>query len=92
MMEVDSADSYFSFFNTFLRVKFNRENPKDIIKLAKPEQDLLIFYLNEGSKKESIYCKSVIIELYEKGIYYKKNKSKADSLFFVAYGYRNPNR
>lgn len=92
MMEVDSANSYFCFFNTFLRVKFNRENPKDIIKLAKPEQDLLIYYLNKGSDNGSYECKSIIIDLYQKGIYYKKNKSKADSLFFVAYGYRNPNR
>ena len=48
MMDVKNSESEHSFFEFFLRAKFKgKYNPNDLIKLAKPEQDLLIYYLEK---------------------------------------------
>jgi hypothetical protein len=78
-------DGYCSFFRGFLKVNNKGEyDIHSILKLQKPEQDLLIFYLEEGAKKGSILCIDELIELYEQEIYFKKNTKKLDSLRFVA--------
>jgi hypothetical protein len=93
MMDVKNYDSEFDFFQLFLRAKFKgKYNPNDLTKLAKPEQDLLIYYLEQGSTKESSYCMSVLIDYYRKGIYYKKDVKKADSLYLATYGNPYPNK
>jgi hypothetical protein len=93
MMDVKNSDSEFDFFQLFLRAKFKgKYNPNDLTKLAKPEQDLLIYYLEQGSTKESSYCMSVLIDYYRKGIYYKKDEKKADSLYLATYGNPYPNK
>lgn len=93
VMDVKNSDSEYSFFEHFLRAKFKgKYNPNDLIKLAKPEQDLLVYYLERGAKKEdSSYCMGVLIDYYRKGIYYKKNIKKADSLYLATYGNPYPN-
>mgnify|MGYP006389567535 FL=1 len=49
MMDVKNSESEYSFFKFFLRAKFKgKYNPNDLIKLAKPEQDLLIYYLEKS--------------------------------------------
>lgn len=93
MMEVKGSDSQFDFFVNFLRIRFNgRYNPNNLSKLAKPEQDLLIYYLEEGSKDSSDSCKGIISDYYRKGIYYKKDVKKADSIYMATYGQPYPNK
>ncbi len=73
--------AYYDVFVCFLKLnndgKFNED---DILKLSKPEQDLLIYYLQEGAKKEDFNCLTTLASFYEEGIYYEKNLKKADSL------------
>ena len=92
VMDVKNSDSEYSFFEHFLRAKFKgKYNPNDLIKLAKPEQDLLIYYLEQGSKNDGSYCTGVLIDYYRNGIYYKKDIKKADSLYLATYGNPYPN-
>lgn len=93
MMGIKNSDSEFDFFQLFLRAKFKgKYNPNDLIKLAKPEQDLLIYYLEQGArKKESSNCMGILIDFYRNGIYYKKDIKKADSLYLATYGNPYPN-
>nr|WP_298657504.1 hypothetical protein [uncultured Flavobacterium sp.] len=87
VMDNKNSKANFDFFEIFLRAKFKGiYNPNNILKLAKPEQDLLIYYLNQGHIKNDSYCSYVLIDYYDKGIYFKKNKVKADSLYFEVYG------
>jgi hypothetical protein len=93
MMEVKKSDSQFDFFQYFLRLRFNgKYNPDDLNKLVKPEQDLLIYYLEQGSKESSNYCTGIISGYYRKGIYYKKDIKKADSIYMATYGHPYPNK
>jgi hypothetical protein len=92
MMDVKNLESEYDFFQHFLRAKFEgKYNPNDLIKLAKPEQDLLIYYLEQGSKNDGSYCTDVLIDYYRNGIYYKKDIEKADSLYLATYGNPYPN-
>jgi hypothetical protein len=80
-------NAYYNFFQSFLKIKFNGKfQSSDIINLEKPEQELLIFYLNEGAKKSGYYCRLTLEEYYRKGIYYKKDLKKADSIYKAIYG------
>ena len=89
MMDVKNSESEYSFFKFFLRAKFKgKYNPNDLIKLAKPEQDLLIYYLEKRTKNDSNYCAGIISEYYRNGIYYKKNVKKADSIYESIYNGR----
>lgn len=93
MMDVKNLESEHSFFEFFLRAKFKgKYNPNDLIKLAKPEQDLLIYYLEQGARKEDrSHCLDILIDYHRNGIYFKKNEKKADSLYLVTYGNPYPN-
>lgn len=74
-------NAYYDIFSNFLRINNDGNfNPNDILKLAKPEQDLLVYYLEEGAKKEQYYCIDVLAKFYEEGIYFDKNLKKSDSL------------
>lgn len=74
-------NAYYDIFSDFLRINNDGKfNPNDILKLAKPEQNLLIYYLEEGAKKKQEYCVDVLAKFYEEGIYYEKNLKKSDSL------------
>jgi len=85
MKEVDPI-AYFDFFQEFLRINNNgKYNARDILKLSEPEQNLLIYYLEEGAKKEQEYCVAVLAKFYEEGIYYEKNVKKSDSLTSIIY-------
>lgn len=78
-------DAYLDLFYGFLKVNNKGINDAhNILKLQKPEQDLLIFYLEEGAKKKSGLCIDILIDFYEKGIYFKKSTQKLDSLRFVS--------
>lgn len=74
-------NAYYDIFSNFLRINNDGKfSPNDILKLAKPEQDLLIYYLEEGAKKKQEYCVDVLAKFYEEGIYFDKNLKKSDSL------------
>jgi hypothetical protein len=78
-------DAYLDLFYGYLSVNNKEENDaRNILKLQKPEQDLLVHYLEEGAKKKSSLCLDVLIELYKNEIYFEKNTKKLDSLEFVA--------
>ena len=73
--------AYFDFFQEFLSINNNgKYNAKDILKLSKPEQNLLIYYLEQGAKKKDYSCIDVLAKFYEEGIYFEKNLKKSDSL------------
>ena len=92
MKEVDPI-GYYDFFHQFLRItNGGKFNSNDILKLAKQEQDLLIYYLEEGAKKEEFYCINVLAKFYEEGIYFEKNLKKADSLTNINYFPRKVSR
>jgi signal peptidase I len=92
IIENDNSLSQIVFFENFLKVKFRgKYNPDDLSKLAKPEQDLLIYYLEKGSKNGSEWCVDILSNYYRKGIYYKKDVKKADSIYMATYGQPYPN-
>ncbi|WP_269226958.1 hypothetical protein [Flavobacterium eburneipallidum] len=78
-------DAYYNLFYAFLKIDNKGEySIHNLLKLQKPEQDLLVHYLEEGARKESSLCLGVLIELYKNEIYFEKNTKKLDSLEFVA--------
>ena len=80
-MKDSYPEAYYIFFIEFLKLNNNGKfNAHDILKLSKPEQNLLIYYLKEGAKKENFNCLDALASFYEEGIYYEKNLKKADSL------------
>lgn len=78
-------DAYHDIFYAFLKIDNKGEfEIHNLLKLQKPEQDLLVNYLEEGAKKKSRPCVYMLIELYKNEIYFEKNTKKLDSLEFVA--------
>ncbi|MFA9289806.1 MAG: hypothetical protein ACEQSF_01080 [Solirubrobacteraceae bacterium] len=74
-----TCDGCYDFYYNFLKASFkNKFKQSNIYKLEKPEQDLLLYYLKKGAKKENEYCRDALIQFYENGD--KKFKYKADSL------------
>jgi hypothetical protein len=93
MMEVKNSGSQYDFFVNFLKIRFKGKfKPDDLNKLVVQEQNLLIYYLEGGTKDGSSYCANVISDYYRKGIYYKKDVKKADSIYKATYGQPYPNK
>lgn len=84
-----SEIGHFDFFSNYLKISFNNEyNPKDILKLDKPEMDFLIYVLQLGAIKEDFNCRKVLSDYYRNGIVVEKNIIAADSIY-KKLGYNN---
>jgi len=69
----------YQFYYNFLKASFkNKYQQSNIYKLEKPEQELLLYYLKKGAKKEDDYCREALIQFYQNGK--DRNKLKADSI------------
>lgn len=82
MIKSGEKIGYSDYFESYLRISFKGEyDINDIIKLDKPEQDYLLYILNQGSSNRDDICKEILIEYYKNGIVVNKNLFKSDSIY-----------
>ncbi|TAF73113.1 MAG: hypothetical protein EAZ53_13730 [Bacteroidetes bacterium] len=76
-------DAYFysTFVVCYIKSKFkNNFNVSYLDSLDYDEKVFLVSLINNGVKLDDFSSVNLIAEMYDKGIYYKKNEFKADSL------------
>jgi len=81
MCKANDGYACYQFYKNYLKLSNSGKFDKaSIIRLAKPEQDFLLYILNKGAMLGDEYSQSYLYYYYKNGIVVKKDSLKADSL------------